>query len=87
MIIGGYNEVHTLETLKSVELYNWKTGVNYINVLHKHFFVQNFGAKNYKAVFWVWSFGAKNFVQKMCSYNIDEIEPWFLLQSDRDKAK
>ncbi len=28
------------------------------------FFAQNFGAKNYKAVFWVWSFGVKNFVQK-----------------------
>jgi len=32
------------------------------------FFVQNFGAKNYKAVFWVRSFGAKNFEQKMRMY-------------------
>jgi len=29
------------------------------------FFLQNFGAKNYKAVFWVWNFGAKDFVWKM----------------------
>jgi len=41
------------------------------------FFVQNFGAKNHKAVFWVWSFGTKNFVRKMGRYNVDEIDSWF----------
>ncbi len=37
------------------------------------FFIQNFGAKNYKAGVWVSSFGAKNFVRKAHAYDFDEI--------------
>jgi len=42
--------VHTSNSQKIKPLL---PGVNFINVLLVHFFVQNFGAKNYKAVFWV----------------------------------
>ena len=33
-------------------------------MFYTRIFVQNFGAKNYKAGFWVGNFGTKNFVQK-----------------------
>jgi hypothetical protein len=35
-------------------------GVNFINILLARFFVQNFGTKNYKAVFWVLNLLAPN---------------------------
>jgi len=39
--------------LCDVILIKSSTAVNFINILRACFFVQNFGAKNYKAVFWV----------------------------------
>jgi len=38
--------------------------VSISSTFYASFFEQNFGAKIYKPVFWVWNFGAKNFVQK-----------------------
>jgi hypothetical protein len=42
-----------------------KLGVNFINIFIRAFFVQNFGSKNYKAVFWVCNFWRQNFVRKI----------------------
>jgi len=39
------------------------------------FFVQNFGAKNYKAVFWVRNFLAPKYQQKMRPLNVGKLTP------------
>jgi len=37
-------------------------------------FIQNFGAQNHKAVFWVWNFLAPKYRQNKLAWNVDEID-------------
>jgi hypothetical protein len=57
--------VFMLTEYERASLYVLATLVNIINVLRGRFFVQNFGAKNKKAGFWVQNVGTKNVIRKM----------------------